>query len=149
ERSCRFVRQNDLRMIHQCPCDGDTLLLAAGQLAGVVLFPAFEPDLMKRRDGPLTTLLGGGACVEQREFGGLDGAPSSQQIELLKHEADLAAANLRQAVPAERADLGAIEMVGAGCWLIQTSENVHQCRLAGTRWSHDRGEFTTRDLERD
>ena len=43
----RLVGEQDLRMVHIRPCDGDALRFAAGQLMGVVVFLACEPHRLQ------------------------------------------------------------------------------------------------------
>lgn len=45
EISGRFVGQQHPGVIHQCPRDGNSLLLAARKLSGLVMQPASKPEL--------------------------------------------------------------------------------------------------------
>jgi hypothetical protein len=44
----RLVEEHHLGIERQCPCDRDPLLLAAGQLAGIVRGPAQQADALQR-----------------------------------------------------------------------------------------------------
>src|SRR5512143_1647567 len=44
-----FVRKDDRRIVYERPGNGNPLLLAAGELIRMVVFPSLEPDTSKRR----------------------------------------------------------------------------------------------------
>ena len=48
KRARRLVAKQNLRVFGDRPCDGNTLLLAAGKLRGEVVHPVFQPDMAKR-----------------------------------------------------------------------------------------------------
>ena len=44
----RLVRENDRRVVHERPRDGDPLLLPSGELVRMMAFPAFEAPRSSR-----------------------------------------------------------------------------------------------------
>src|SRR5262245_57565241 len=95
----------------------------------MVLAPG-QSDRLKRFERAPPTFMRGNVGVEQWQLDVLRCAGSSQQIELLKDEADLLAANLREGIAIELFDADAVERVASRCRRVETSEDVHQRRLA-------------------
>src|SRR5258706_4507285 len=89
------------------------------------------------------------AAVDQRQLHVYDCRRSCEQVEALKHEADVLVANRRQLVVVEMRDIAAAEHVDTARRAIEASQNVHERRLAGARRSDDRHELPGVDLERE
>ena len=70
-----------------------------------------------------------------------------QQIEGLKDKADFPIANLGQLIVVHLADIDPIQLVTAGAGRIETSQQVHQSRFAGTRRAHDGDELAPLDRD--
>ena len=88
-------------------------------------------------------------AVQQRQLDIFESGRAGQQIEVLKDEPDLVIANVRQLIAIERGNIGFIKHVSAGCRPIETTENIHECRFAGTARAHQRDKFAALDFERD
>ena len=86
--------------------------------------------------------------VEQRQFDVVERRRARQQIESLKHEADLPVAHLGQLVPAELGDVAPVEKILAAGRVVEAAEDVHQRRFAGPRWPGRRDELARLDVER-
>jgi len=72
-----------LGIVHQRSRDGHALLLAAGKLARLMVFPVRQVPRRAGLHGPLVPLLGGRIGIHQRQFDILRGAGARQQVELL------------------------------------------------------------------
>src|SRR5205085_5943250 len=79
----------------------------------------------------------------------VDRAHPRDQVERLKDKADLPVANPGELVLGQVGDVIAVEDVGARAREVEAADDVHQRALAGARRSHDRDEFSFRDMERD
>jgi hypothetical protein len=132
----RLVRQHDGRIVHQRTRNGHTLLLAAGELVGLILRAVAEAQQAEHVLGPLR-IAGNVRRIEQRQFDVLHRGRARQQIEALKHETDAAAANLRQGRLIQLGDVDPFKQVIARGRHIQATQDVHQGGLARTRGAHD------------
>jgi len=137
----RLVGEQDQRVGDDGAGDGDALLLAAGKLGRGMRFPAVEPDPGQR--GARGGMAGGGflAAIEQRQFDIFLGRGAGQQVETLEDETQTMAAQQRPLVAIELFDMNAAKQVLAGGRRIETAENVHRRRFAGTARPHDGDEF--------
>ena len=64
----RLVRQDNLAAIHQCTGNGHSLLLATGQLAGLVAHALIKPQSLQQFRSPGLTVAGLEAGVTGRHF---------------------------------------------------------------------------------
>jgi len=81
----RLVGEQQRRVVHQRPRDGDTLLLASGELIRMVAQPVAEAHGLQRVGGALPALRGGHlARVEQRELDVLERGRAREQVESLE-----------------------------------------------------------------
>ena len=78
------------------------------------------------------------AAEEERQLDVPRRGQARHQMEELEDEADLLAADAGELLVGERADLVAVETVGAGAGSIEAADDVEQRRLARPRRSHDR-----------
>src|SRR5205823_123191 len=72
-----------------------------------------------------------------------------KQVELLKDESDLPVSHPGQLVIVELAGLYSVELVAAGCRLVEAANHVHQRALTGARRTHDRHERASVDVKVD
>src|ERR1019366_4330149 len=86
-------------------------------------------------------------AVDERQLDVLNGGGSRKKVEALKDEADLGVADDGALVAVELGDIDTVEQVRPCGWPVQAAEDVHQRRLAGSRWTHDRQELATVDDE--
>ena len=69
QRARRLVRQNDPGIVHQRPRDGHTLLLAAGELAGLVVLAAGQAHREQAPSSPARVARAAGVIgVQQRQL---------------------------------------------------------------------------------
>jgi hypothetical protein len=72
-----------------------------------------------------------------------------KQVEGLENEADAAVAYLGKLVVGKIGYAARPEHVLAGTRPVQAAEHVHEGGLAGSGWTHHRGEFAFRDVDAD
>ena len=84
--------------------------------------------------------------VEQRQLDVVERRGARQQVETLEDEADLAVAHDRELIAGHPRDIFAVEDVTAARRAIETAEDVHERRLAGSRRARDRHELALLDV---
>ena len=129
--------------------DADALLLAARQLARVVLGAFGEPDDLQRDARPLSPLRLRQLRQQQRQLDVLLGRQHRQQVVELEDEPDVLRAPLRQLAAAERADGHAADLDRAAGRRVEAADQIEQRGLAGSRRTHQREEIALRDFEVD
>jgi hypothetical protein len=90
----------------------------------------FHLDHAQGGHGALVALAGRDAAVDHRQFDILQHVQLGQQIEELKHEPDLAVADLGQFAGGGVLDHHAIEPDGPGARGIQAAQDMHERGLA-------------------
>ena len=108
-----------------------------------------EPDAGERRHGAFAPRAAVDAGIDHRQLDIAEGVDARQQVELLEDEADLAVAQGREPVGAQRLDALAVEAVAAGRRTVEAADEVHEGRLARARRAHDGDEVACLDVERD
>ena len=85
----RLVSHQDIRIVDECPGDGDALLLPAGELAVMVIKPISEADQFQFLNRSSTPLFGGDSFgVQERKFDVFQGRSSGKEIEVLEDESE-------------------------------------------------------------
>ena len=135
----RLVGEDDLRPAGQRTGDGDTLLLATGQLRRSVLDAVAETDGVDDEVEPLLVGLAAGERQRQRDV--LERGQRRHEVERLEDEADAVAAQLGELLVVELAEVGVADEHGAAGERVEAGDGVHQGRLARARRAHDRGEL--------
>ena len=143
-----LVGQNDSRTACQCPRDGNTLLLTAGKLVGLVPELIAKAHLFQCSGGTAAALPARHPGIHQRNLHVFHQAELGQQVILLKDEAQQLVADLGQFIAAHSAHIPAIEFIGARRGHIQTADDVHAGGFAGARLAHDGHELALVDLHR-
>jgi hypothetical protein len=105
----RLVRQNQHGVGDDGAGNRDALLLPARQFVRLVVDALRQPDHLQRAFGAFGTIPR--ACIQERQLHIAQRSDSRQQVEGLKHKADVAVANLRQLRVAHRADQLAVEVI--------------------------------------
>ena len=82
------------RLADQRPGDGDALAFAAGEFGRPVVEPLGEADAFEQLPGVFFVDVGGDAVGQERDQHVFQHRALRQQVVLLKHEADLPAAEL-------------------------------------------------------
>ncbi|MNF49393.1 hypothetical protein D3C84_306640 [compost metagenome] len=92
QRRGHFVEQHHFRPHRQGPGDGHSLLLASGQLRGIVVQLVAQADHVQQLDAALAGLgLAQAEHLDRCLHDVLQGAHVREQVEALEHHADLAA----------------------------------------------------------
>ena len=132
-----LIRQDDLGVGDERPGCRGPLLLSAGDLVGVLAQDVGNPQLLRQRlqlslhflIGPPRQHQGQEDVVPQRE--------SVQQVEVLKHEAQMGAAESRQ-VPFPDIGQGlTVQKHLSGGGPVQRRQDIQQGGLAGAGLAHD------------
>ena len=127
----RLVTHEDRRAVDECPGDRHALLLAAGELGGMVVEPVGEADALERLTGTFAPLAGGNPPgIDHRQLDILERRRPCQEVEVLEHEAEVTIADRGALVLGERHHLPAVEPVAPGRGPIEAAERVHERRLA-------------------
>ena len=127
--------------------DRDPLLLAAGELVGLVGEPVTEPDGRDHLVVPLGVGLAAGD--RQREQDVLLGGERRDQVVGLEDEADLVAAQPGQRLVLELGEVLVADEHRALVGGVERGAAVHQRRLAGPARPHHGGELAGRQVEGD
>src|SRR5215213_869339 len=104
----------------------------------MILLATCETDCRECFHRSLVTRRGFNAEIKHWQLNVLERRCSRQQVETLKHEADLLTANVGALILRHLRNVFAVEDVGAARRTIETTDNVHGCRFSGTRSAHDR-----------
>jgi hypothetical protein len=147
EVSGRLVRKHDRRLRDERAADGDTLLLPAGKLGRPVRAPLREAEVSEQLVDPRAVRMHTRDRERQRHV--LFGGEHRQEVEELEDEADVLAAQLRQARVVEIGDVDPFDGDRAGGRLVEARQDVHQRRLARAGWAHYGREMSVPHLERD
>ena len=91
ERGGRFVGKHQGRLINQCPRDGDSLFLAAGELRRKMVQPLPKTELAQDLDAPAVHLLNAVAPQCGGHSHVLDRGERAEQVVQLKDETDVLA----------------------------------------------------------
>ena len=126
----RLVGENQRRIHHQRPGDGDSLHLAAGQLRRSVLGSISEVHQGQQLQRAGFDLRHPGAVEQLRHRHVLPCRHRRQQVEELKDESDTAPSEFGLLVVVEVADLLTLESDRSGVWSVQRAEQVQQGALA-------------------
>ena len=130
QRAGGLVGQQDRGVAHQRPGDGHALLLAAGELVGVVVHAVGKAHALQHLLRALLALAGRHARVDQRQLHVLLGRHPGQQLGVLEDEAHLLAADAGQLGLSQILDLLPVEDVAPGACHVQAADDVHQRGLA-------------------
>lgn len=143
-----LVAHEDVGVVDQGPGDGDTLLLTAGELAGMVMQAVGEADERQFVLGALTALAKGDAAgVEERELDVFERRSASQQIEILKDEAETVIADAGSLVTRHVGDFFAGQAVAAAGGAVEAAEHVHEGGFSGAGRAHKGYVFAFFDVE--
>ena len=111
EGTGRLVGEQEAGLVDERAGDGDALLLAAGKLHGAVMGSFGQAHAAQRGERPLAPNLAVGPGIDHRQLDIGARIDARQQVELLEDEAQLAVAQLGEAVASERLDGDAVKAV--------------------------------------
>ena len=150
----RLVGEDDLGLVHEGPGDGDALLLAAGELARLVIGPLSQTDQGEGFEPRLLGVLASDAGVVAGQEDVLEGGEGRDQVEVLEDEAHSAGPDLGSSIVGKRGHVlsrevelgsGAVVRVGS----VEQAQDVHESALAGSGRAHDRYHLARLDRDLD
>ncbi len=145
----RFVAEEEVGVVDECPGNGDPLLLAAGELARLVgIKPLFKPDRCKHLERPLPGVALP-APEDHRVLDVLDRREERDQVEVLEDEPDVIPPQQGQLVVVHDADPRAADVYVAGSRDVERSHDIQQGGLPGAGRPHDGDELPGLDIEGD
>ncbi len=140
-----LVGEDDGRTQDEGAGEGDALLLAAGELDGVVMHAIAEADAGEQLAGAGQAVAFGVEFV--REENVFERGEGGDELIGLEDEADGLAADLGKLVLGQVADGGAVEMHVAGGGCVEAGEQAEQGGFAAAGCAHDGDELTFGDGE--
>ncbi len=144
-----LVGQDHRRVPGQGPGDGHPLLLAAGELHGLVIQFIAQSHHLQGDPRPFVPLRLGDAGVHQGHLHILLQGQLGQQVVLLKDEAQHLVADGGQLVFVHLAHVLAVQQIGAGGGHVQAADDVHAGGFAGAGLAHDGHELPLLNLKGD
>jgi hypothetical protein len=136
ERAGRLVGEDQAAVADDRPCDRDPLPLAPGQLVRVAARLAGKPELLQDGEAGLARRLLAGPVELQRQGDVFHGGQPGEQVEVLEHVADRAAAKPRPPVGGHAAQRGSADEHLAAARLLETAGDGQQRALAGPARAH-------------
>src|SRR5712692_9969815 len=101
EVASRLVREHDVRLVHEGPGDGDSLLLSAAELRGLLHRDVAEADGLESRNGPLSGRLWIDASHEEGQLDVFRAPKDREEVVVLEDETHPRRAEVRLRVVAE------------------------------------------------
>ncbi|KAG1554821.1 hypothetical protein G6F50_012938 [Rhizopus delemar] len=145
----RFIGQDHLATIHQRARDRYALLLAAGQLARLVVHAVTQAQPLQQLLGTRVAHRAGAAGVYRWHFHVAARIQIAQQVVALEDETEMLAAQPRQRIRRHLLGGLAVHPVAALGRPVEAAENVHQRRFSRSRRADDGDELTGIDAQRD
>ena len=144
ERTGRLVTQQELGVLCQCSCDGNTLLLTAGELRREILHALSQTHLPQHRFR--IERIPADLCGKLDIF---FGSQVAHQIVELEHESHVIPTVGSQLLFIIGRDLGAVQPRTAAGEGVHAAEDVEDGGLAGAGRPDDHTEFPSPDLKAD
>ena len=144
-----LVGQDHRRISRQSPGDGHPLLLAAGELGGLVAQLVAQAHHLQRHLGPLVALGPGHSRIHEGDLHVLHERQLWQQIVLLENKTQHPVADGRQLIFVHLSHILSVQQIRAGGGDVQTADDVHAGGLAGTGLAHDGHKLPLVNLKRD
>ena len=149
ERAGGLVGQDDFAAVHQGAGNGHALLLAAGELVGLVVFLAFQAQIGQKPGGAFIPLFLIHAGIHGGQRHVFARAQCAQEVVALENEAELAPAQRGQFVAAHLHGFHAVDLIRTGSSAVEAAEDVHQRGFAGAGLADDGDEIAFLDGEAD
>src|SRR5437867_889605 len=143
-----LVGEQHRGVAHDRARDRHALLLAARELARVVVHAIGEPDQLEREQGALAALLAAHAHEQQRQLDVLERGQHRDQVVELEDEADVARAPHRELAPVQLVDRGVPHPHLARGRTVDAADQVEERRLAAPRGAHERDEIARGHVQR-
>ena len=137
-----FVAQQQRRTTNQRPGDGGALFFSTRELAGPMLEPFAQTDLLQDLAGARLIIF----CSALRRRRNqrrcqyvLEHRTLRQQRVVLEDKTNVLIAKRSLGALSELVRVGAVEGDGSRCWRVEDAERVEQRALAAAGRTHDRG----------
>ena len=152
EGARRLVRKAEARPLDQGPADSHALLLAAGELGGLLVFFALEAELFQHLVGPLAGFATGHAVAPaQHDLELLPRGQSGEQVVALEDEAAVSKTELFAFTRAESPDVDHSPVIASQHLTAvrreQSREHGQERRLAGAARAHQQADLAAVQLE--
>ena len=132
-----LIGEHDLRLCRKGAGDGDALALATGELRGLMVGPLQYTHGLERSGGPRSSFSWRYAAVDQGELDIGERCGPWQEVDRLEDKSDFTITYQGEVALAEMANVAAGELVGSRGRVVETAENIHQCRLSRAGGTHD------------
>src|SRR5207302_2402826 len=143
----RLVGEQDCRTVRERPRDGHPLLLTAGELHWIVMAARLEPDGLQQL---VRFRVGFGIAGQlHRNRNVFARGQSGDQMERLKHKADLLQAQLRELVVRQLRDVPSVNRDGAGRGSVHAADEPQQGGLPASGRPDDGKKLLGGNVERD
>src|SRR3989344_6079546 len=86
--------------------------------------------------------------IDERQGDVAENGRSRQQVERLENKTDLFFSNISEFIVGQLRYIMAVEPISSARRRIKRSDNMHEGRLAGTRWSHNSYKSSISHLKR-
>src|SRR5690606_20675590 len=150
----RLVGKEDAGPVGERPRQRHALLLAAGKLGRVMMFPAGQAHAGEQLSGagldrfrPLARARAPGQL--QWNLDVLQGRQGGDELERLEDEAHPVPPEPRPGIFVQLVQIGPVEQDPAAARMVQSGKQAQQRRLAAAGWPHDRQEATRLQMEGD
>jgi hypothetical protein len=143
----RLIGQQQRRLRSECAGERHALLLTAGKLAGIMGGAVLQPNRFQPCGGAVESV--GETCEFQRDRDILQRRHGRDQVERLEHDADMVAAEARQPVLIQPAQIMAGDIDKPAGRALQPGHDHHHGGLAGPRRSDHTDGFAAPDRQVD
>ena len=127
--SSGLIGKQNLRLVHNRPCDCDPLLLAAGELGRKVILAMTKPNALQSLDRRLGGINSSDGTRHRDIF---QRGQLGQEMEVLKHITNFPIAKTSLFLPPQRVEIDAINPHQTALRTLQSRQRVKQSRLART-----------------
>ncbi len=145
----RLVGDDDRGVGDEGARDGHALLLAAGELVGVVLHAVREAHERERHLDPLAPFAARERGEQERQLHVLERVQHRHQVVELEHEADVGGSPVREFRFRELGDVLAAHQQLPCIRLVDARDQVEECRFSRSRRAHERDEVALGNAEGD
>ncbi len=144
-----FVGEDKRGAVHDGAGDGNTLALSAGEEVGPLICAGGEADVLERFSNASAAFVGAYSLNQQGVLNVFAGGEDGDEVEGLKDEADLFAAQHRGLRRTETRGVHSVDENAAAGGLVDAPDEVQQGRFAATAGAGDGEEFASIDAEVD
>ena len=96
-----------------------------------MIFAAIQTHSRHGLSGKGMAFRPGHAAIDQRQFNVFDSRGAGQQIEALKHKAQIIPPEKCPGIVVQRRDINALKMEVAGCRAVEAAQDIHGGGFAG------------------